>query len=197
MPELGRKGWVFPPGEEQAAVRTYTIRHLRRSPPEIDVDFTLHAGGPAATWVRRARPGDRLLLTGPRPDFEPAADVDVYLLAGDESALPAISSIVEFLPPGARARVVLEVADAAEEQQLKSPAEVAVRWLHREPAGARPGALLEAAVRAEWPGGRVAAWVAAESGTVGRIRSHLRDERGLGTGRVAAVGYWKLGAALE
>jgi NADPH-dependent ferric siderophore reductase len=56
-PTWDPKGWVYPPGQA-GAVRTYTIRAWRPAPagPEVDIDFALHAEGPAVDWIRRARP---------------------------------------------------------------------------------------------------------------------------------------------
>ena len=115
------------------------------------------------------------------------------LLAGDETALPAIARGLEALPPDARGLVLAEVEDAAEELHLARPDGVAVRWVHRH--GAARGTGLEAAVRAvEWRAERdVSAWAACEQRTATAIREHWRTERGLSAQRCRAVGYWREG----
>jgi NADPH-dependent ferric siderophore reductase len=113
---------------------------------------------------------------------------------GDESALPAIATVLAVLPEGLQARVFVEVADPAEEQPLATGERTELRWLHR--GAARPGRPLVEAVREAGPPDRVAAvdcqaWVSAESAAVREIRAFLLDECGLVRRRVYATGYWR------
>jgi len=174
--------------------RTYTVRRHDPTTGEIDFDFVLHGEhGLASAWGQRVRPGDPLIFVGPSPAYRPAPDVAGYLLAGDETALPAIAAILKALPAGARARVLVEVADAAEEQPLPSAAAAEVTWLHRDGLPAGGNDLLERAVRdAELPG-EVEAWVAGERGAVLAVRRHLLDERGFARHRVRPTTYWRHG----
>jgi NADPH-dependent ferric siderophore reductase len=171
--------------------RTYTIRRHDPEANEIDFDFVLHGDhGLASAWARRAQPGDQVIFVGPSPAYRPATDVDHYLLAGDETALPAIAAILRDLPPGARVLVFVEVADAAEEQPL--PAEVT--WLHRDGRPAGGNDLLERAVRAAtFPPGSTEAWIAGERSAVLAIRRHLLDDRRLERHRVRPTTYWRRG----
>jgi NADPH-dependent ferric siderophore reductase len=121
-------------------------------------------------------------------------DFDWYLLAGEETALPTISRWLEQLPAGARAIVLVEVADAAEEQPLPSEADVSLRWLHR--GGAPPGTtdLLEHAVRGlQLPAGDGYVWVGGEAGCLRPVRRYLIRELGLNPEWVEVDGYWKRG----
>ena len=89
------------------------MRAVRPHLAEVDVDLVLHGdSGPATRWARRARVGDEIALVGPDAgfdgdhggvEFRPPTG-GTLLLAGDETAVPAISSICERLPstPGAR-----------------------------------------------------------------------------------------------
>ena len=57
---------------------------------------------------------------------------------------------------------------------------MSVTWLPRE--GAEPGTtslLLDAVSAAEWPDGRVFAWLAGEQATIRSLRRHLIRDRGL------------------
>ncbi|MGB4778740.1 siderophore-interacting protein [Microbacterium sp.] len=102
--------------------RTYTTRAVRPEAPEVDVDMVAHdVLGPASAWIATARLGDELLIYAPTTshtgvsygiDFVPPACTDDILLAGDETAAPAIAVILEQLPRDARGVVVLEVPDA-------------------------------------------------------------------------------------
>lgn len=191
-PVLPIEGWRFPPEAEGQEWRNYTVR--RHEPGRLDVDFVLHPGnaGPASSWAARAQRGDALGFAGPRPDWEPDPAADWQLLAGDETALPAIAAILETLPAGTRALAFVEIEDAAEEQPIDTAADVDLAWVHRDGEPAGVSRALERAIRAaELPGGRGRAWAAGESLAMRGVREHLRGERGLPRTAVKAKGYWK------
>ncbi|WP_413752850.1 siderophore-interacting protein [Streptomyces sp. R-74717] len=177
------------PEPERPLMRSFTVRAYDRRLGLMAVDFVLHGDeGPAASWGRDARPGDVLGMVGPSSMYaRPLPAADWLLLAGDETALPAIGTLLESLPAGARALVYAEVADEAEGQVLDSPGEVTVHWVHRD-----TGETLTEAVRgAELPAGSGAAWLAGEAGAVRALRRHLVEERGLPKGAVEFSGYWR------
>ena len=152
--------WRALPPERQMPIRTYTIRALRPEAGEVDVDFVLHgATGPASAWAEGAAVGDEIVLIAPNARFpgptggfewRPPADATCLLIAGDETAVPAICAILETLPAGRRARVLLEVPTAADALNIAAPDGVEVTWLPRRPADGGPealrGSLLTAAV---------------------------------------------------
>lgn len=188
------------PEAERPWMRSFTIRAHHPRDTTIDIDFVLHGDtGPATRWARSAKPGDTLGMFGPSQSFARPVPIstsigasDWLLLAGDETALPAIGTLIESLPEGARAVAYVEVRDAAEEQRFDTRGEVTVHWLHRGevPAG-RSDVLLEAVRDAECPAGSVFAWLAGESGTVRALRRHLVDERGVEKRSVDFAGYWR------
>jgi NADPH-dependent ferric siderophore reductase len=161
--------------------------------PELEVEFVLHGDGPASNWAEQVQVGQSLVMAGPGPNYQIDPAADWYFLAGDDTAIPAISSILENLPATARAYVLLEVGDAQEEQVLHSPAELEVTWLHR---GSRPAdAPLEQAVRDfKLPAGNGRVYVGCEAAVMRRIRQHLLKERGLTAANIVTRGYWKHGA---
>lgn len=173
-------------------MRSYTVRRHDPVNHEIDFDFVLHEhGGPAANWAAGARPGDELIFVGPSPAHEPDTAADWQLLIGDESALPAIGVILEELPAGTRARVYVEIEDAAEQQPLASAAEVELSWVRRD-----LGQTLPAAVRADGlPGSDVHAWVAGERDMVRELRGYLLNECGVSRHRVRPTTYWRHGTS--
>ncbi|MGN6325743.1 siderophore-interacting protein [Pseudolysinimonas sp.] len=151
--------WLAVPEEERGSMRTYSIRSLEVGPTatRIVVDFVRHlaagATGPASLWAEAAAPGDEVLLIGPRrgrPDaggveFDPG-DAGTVLLAGDETAAPAIARILEDAGPGLRGAAFIEVPHAADALDVEAPAGVDVHWLPRD--GAEHGAALIPAVLA-------------------------------------------------
>jgi len=152
--------WRALPDDRRNPIRTYTVRAWRPDAREMDVDFVLHgATGPASAWAETARAGDEVALVAPNARFpgetggyewHPPADAPCLLIAGDETAVPAVCAIVESLRAGRPARVLLEVPTAADVLPLAAPAGVEVTWLPRWPTDAAVpalrGQLLTAAV---------------------------------------------------
>jgi NADPH-dependent ferric siderophore reductase len=194
MPVFGPNGPVFPDGAVKPVARDYTPRRHDAVARTLTVDFALHAEGPASEWARNARPGQYLGVGGPRGSLVVSDDFDWYLLAGDETALPAIARRLEELPAGARALAIVEVADKAEEQPIAARAAADVLWLHRDGAmPGEPGRLLDALSQLALPSGEGYAWVAAESDVAKALRHHLVETRGIRKDRVKAAGYWRRG----
>ncbi|MEV7597296.1 siderophore-interacting protein [Kitasatospora sp. NPDC089797] len=215
LPLAGQPEPLIPPGDGdfgwyhswremdprvRPVLRTYTVRAQRRDPDEIDIDIAVHEGGdggPGSRWAAGAAPGDRVVVCGPAVDeaggveFRLPADAGWVLLAGDESALPAIAAILAELPPGLPVRIFAEVDGPAEEAYLPAGRTgVETVWLHRR-SGA-PG--LTAAVRAAGlPAGRPYAWIAGEAAAVRELRRHLVGERGMDRRAVCFMGYWRTG----
>lgn len=171
--------------------KDYTPRRVTTD--ALDLDFVRHGHGQAAAWAERVRPGDLAWIAGPTVGQAFPHDVDAFVLAGDETALPAIGRFLEELPAGLPAQVVVEVAGPQDEQDLLVPPGVELTWLHR-PAGAEPGTttLLQDAVRAlPWPEGDVYAWMAGESTAARDVRTHWRSERRVPRDLLDVSGYWR------
>ena len=197
-PQVARDGRiVWPNGAHGVALRSYTARRQDTAAGEVEIDFVLHGDGPAAAWAAAAAPGAPLGVAGGGSLGErPASRV---LLAGDETALPAITRILGGAAPATRGLAFIEVADAAEEQPLHAPDGVDVHWLHRDGTPPGEGTLLVDAVAALAPfdGTDVFAWVGAESAAVRTIRADLRSRWGLGRAQHHAIGYWRRGRAMS
>ncbi|GAA2221612.1 siderophore-interacting protein [Micromonospora olivasterospora] len=181
------------PAEQWPRLRAYTVRGWDAAAGELTVDVVHHGDeGLAGPWAAALRPGDRVLFTGPGGAYAPRSDADWHLLAGDESALPAIAAALERLPVDAPAKVFVEIADGAEEQPLPSPGAVELTWLHR---GDRPvGAALVEALRAlDFPPGAVHAFVHGEAAFVRELRRLLRVERAVPREWLSISGYWRRG----
>jgi NADPH-dependent ferric siderophore reductase len=196
-PHVARDGRiVWPDGAHGVSLRSYTARRQNPATGTIEIDFVLHGDGPAAAWAAAAAPGALLAVAGAGALGERPAGY--LLLAGDETALPAISRILDEAPPSTRGLALVEVAGPAEEQRLATPDGMTVRWLHRN--GLVPGEstlLSDAVAGVERPDGEdLFAWVAAESGAVRTIRADLRSRWGLGRAQHHAIGYWRRGRAM-
>ncbi|GAB3274590.1 siderophore-interacting protein [Parasphingorhabdus pacifica] len=191
------RAYLDMPDDVRPAMRTYTVRALRPSLGEIDVDFVLHGDdGPASRWARRARPGDEVAMIGPHGIYAVPPEANWQLLVGDETAVPAIAAIVESLPREVAARVFVETGSEVDEQHFDTPADVDIRWLPRgsAPRGQR---LLEALRADEFPAGFPYAWLAGEAGVVKHVRRHLVSERGFEKRAITFTGYWRQGKSEE
>lgn len=188
------------PEDERPWMRSFTIRRRVPGANTIEIDFVLHGDtGPATSWAGSARPGHQLGMVGPSAAYarpvsltDSIADSDWLLLAGDETALPAIGTLLEALPEGTRAMAYIEVADDSEQQTFETAGDVTIHWLHRNgtPTG-RSDVLIDAVRRAEFPPGRPFAWLAGESGAVRTLRRHLVDNRKLDKRSIDFSGYWR------
>lgn len=174
-------------GGAEPARRDYTPRRHDAAAGELTLDFALHERGAATDWAARAKPGDALVVAGPRGSFIIPVDYEWHLLAGDASALPAIERRLEELPATARAIVLLQLA-AADRRPLASRAEVRLQHVDDDQA-------LVAAVRAlQLPPGEGYAWCAGEASTMAAVRRVLVDEKGHDRHAIRAAAYWKRGA---
>ena len=200
------QGWRELPDDVRAVMRSYTLRALRRDPDEIDIDFVLHEpAGPASRWASCASAGDRVVLLGPAIAdnrairFRPPEDADLVVVWGDETAVPAVSAILEALPAGTRARVWLEVQHAGDIQDLATDADAEVTWLVRENQGVEGSPMALGALRDAQlpPAERPYVWIAGEAGQVKALRRHFVGERGFDRRRVTFVGYWRQGLSEE
>ncbi|MDX3527548.1 siderophore-interacting protein [Streptomyces sp. ID05-39B] len=179
------------PREQWPVTRTYTVRHWDTEHRELTLDFVLHGDeGLAGPWAARVQPGETVRFMGPGGAYAPDPAADWHLLAGDESALPAIAAALESLPAGAVAHAFVEVSGPEEEQKIDSDVEVV--WLHR---GGRPvGERLVEAVRAlEFPEGRLHAFVHGEAAFVKELRKLLRVGLQVPREDLSVSGYWRLG----
>lgn len=195
-PVLGPSGaYVWPAEGRRPTLRSYTIRSIDPDAGVMDVDFVLHADhGPGSRWAVEARPGGIAGFMAPGGGNAGAADW--YLLAGDETALPAIARILERLPASATGVALVEVADREEEQQIRHTAGVELRWLHRNGVEAGRSPLLREAVREiifPCEQERVFVWAAAEFAAAQEIRRYVRRERKLAKDEQLVVAYWRRG----
>jgi NADPH-dependent ferric siderophore reductase len=191
-----------PTGGERPLSRTYTPRYFDAARLELTVDFVLHGEGPASTWAAQAQVGQPMVIGGPGRAYQVDAQAQWLLLAGDESAIPAIATILEVVPDSLCTQVLIEVNDAADEFRIAAARRnLNTRWLHRaQPILGRGSAVaagieLTAAVAAfDPPTGPGCVYVACEAEAMRRIRRHLLVERGLPREWLTTRGYWKQGA---
>lgn len=227
--------------------RTFTVRAVRPQAAEVDIDFAVHgATGPAAQFALEAPLGSSLVIVGPVQSAPGSAlvgvawqpgDASTVLIAGDETAAPAIGNILASLSESVTGAAFIEVESAGDVQDFPHPDGLEVHWLPRHengpggtdaPRGDRltstvfdwvDAALERGAAQAsaaagddyeeiaeidaqgqallwdqsEEAGAGLFTWVAADAGTVARLRRGLRKERGLPRRGTSFMGYWRPG----
>jgi NADPH-dependent ferric siderophore reductase len=203
--ELASFGWSGPASHiklifdgARATMRTYTPRTFDAEARELDVDFVIHGEGPASAWAEQVAVGQTLTIAGPGRSYSIDPAAEWYLLAGDDSAIPAIGTILESLPATMKVQALIEIVDAAEQHPLEGRGargpQADIHWLPRGPDPRNAGRELEAAVqRVELPPGSGRIYVACEADAMRRIRRHLLRERQFPREHLVTRGYWRLG----
>mgnify|MGYP002720597845 CR=1 FL=1 len=193
MPDLAGGRWT--PGNY--TFRDYTVRSFDPAGPFLDIDFVLHGNGVAGQWASRAVPGEKLGMLGPRGAFLVRDVCDWYVLAADETALPALARWVEGLREGVPVTAYVEVRDENSEIEIESRADLRVHWLHRGDAPAGTTDLIEQAIRAHpIPSeGDGFVWVAGEALSIKPLRRYLSRELGLDRDSWDVDGYWRRGTS--
>ncbi|HWS36515.1 MAG TPA: siderophore-interacting protein [Actinoplanes sp.] len=196
MPTASSEAWaaqvLLMPKASRPWVRNLTIRRVRPADGEVDIEFAVHGDSAMSSWVRGVQPGDPAGILDIGTSYLPPAHTRARLLVGDETALPAILSILDTTPPSLPTQVYLEVAS---KDDIRS--DVRLNWLSRDDTDLRPGVLALDAVReATLPDGPFYTWVAGESRLATSVRRHLVNERGVPKRDIAFIGYWRQGLSV-
>jgi NADPH-dependent ferric siderophore reductase len=195
------------PDVKKPVVRTITVRRADPVAGELVVDIAVHGDhGTAGPWAATAQPGQPMYLMGPSGAYAPDPAADWHLLAGDETALPAISVALEALPDSAIGKVFIEIAEPDDEVPLTAPEGVQINWLYRggradlvgEDRAGDNAPLVEAVKTAFWLPGQVQAFVHGEAQAVmHNLRPYIRRERGVDAKWASISGYWRRGRTEE
>jgi NADPH-dependent ferric siderophore reductase len=195
------------PAVKKPVVRTLTVRRADPVAGEIIVDIAVHGDhGTAGPWAAAAQPGQPMYLMGPSGAYVPDQAADWHLLAGDETALPAISVALEALPDSAIGKVFIEIAEPDDELPLTAPEGVQINWLYRggradlvgEDRAGDNAPLVGAVKTAFWLPGQVHAFIHGEAQAVmHNLRPYIRKERGVDAKWASISGYWRRGRTEE
>lgn len=155
----------------------------------VEFDLIVHGDGPGAAWAAAAPIGSPAAVAGPRRSNAVAGEPDAWFLAGDETAVPAISRFLRARRPGTPARVLVEVAAENELVPIPSDASTHLTVLVRGADGLAEA--LTALGARDRPDGAVLGFVAAEAAVVPVARALLLDRWGLPAEAVITKGYWR------
>ena len=180
------------PDGSRPVIRTLTPRDLDGD--TLTVEIVLHADGALARWAASAQPGAPAAVSGMGRGYRIDPTATGFLLVGDESAIPAIGQLLEWLPSDKDVRVIVEVASPDARVRLASHPRSTVDWVESSSGPASGDAMVDAVQAMQIPGGwRV--WAAGEAAAMFRIRKHLFETLGLERRHATVRGYWKHGRA--
>ncbi|EID16720.1 mycobactin utilization protein ViuB [Mycobacterium xenopi RIVM700367] len=195
------------PAEKQPVIRTMTVRRADPAARELTVDIVVHGEhGVAGPWAATAEPGQPMYLMGPGGAYAPDPTADWHLLAGDESALPAIAAALEALPDNAVGKAFIEISGPEDEIPLTAPQSVQVNWIYRggradlvpEDRAGDHAPLIEAVKTTQWLPGQVHVFIHGEAQAVmHNLRPYVRKEREVDAKWASISGYWRRGRTEE
>lgn len=193
VPQWNGNEFLLPDGE-RPVIRTFTPRRFDPDVPELELWIVVHGDGAASQWAAAAEPGAPAAISGTGRGYTVDEAAPAFLLAGDETAIAAISQLLEEISEETPVQVHVEIAHPDARLPLPEHPRARVDW-HELPADGEPGDALAAAVESADLDPEAQVWAAGEAAAVQRIRKHLRDERDLPRSQATVRGYWKHGRA--
>ena len=167
-------------------LRTFTPWIL--SPRKIAIDIVIHEGGATSQWARSAHPGDTVAVSGPGRGHRVNPDAIAFVLGGDETAVPAISQLMQAMSSEVDLSVHIVAPADFGRVDLPKRQRSTVTW--HELSQDRGEALADA-FRSEERLSDSHIWCAGEAAAMQRIRKLLFDELGVSRSRATVRGYWK------
>lgn len=184
--DAGRTVW--PGGDDKLHDPVYTIRAIDPAAGWLDVDIFLHGRGRTCHWATSLQRGAVVGLIGPGGGYLPMARH--LVLAGDETALPAIARILQEAAPDTVGQAMILISDETARQQIAAPPAVQITWVYRNSGETLETALPKVALpRAGLAGGRQL-WIAAERGECQRLRAVFNTDTGWAKTETMIAAYW-------
>ncbi|MBD3943587.1 siderophore-interacting protein [Microbacterium sp. NEAU-LLC] len=204
-PETGELVAPSPVGpDEDGIVRPEGPMHARDFTPlrvtetsegvAVDLDFYLHPSpGPASRWAAQAKPGDELVIVGPRGSRGAPQGAGRLVLVCDETALPSATRWAAEVPATTSVELLAVAADdgawiAGYVSSTSGRVDIRVSVLAAGDADALLAALEAADVDAS-----TFVFAAGEASTLIPVRRHLKGTLALPSEQFAVSGYWKRG----
>lgn len=197
LPTFSPRGPVWADPSRKPIARTYTLRSFDAAASTLTVDFVKHGdNGPASHFAGQAKIGQTIGVSepaGPVPMLKPAAR---YFMAGDLTALPAISAMLEEMPAQVTGDVLLWLPESADLPDNLT-ALSGIRF-HTFVGNITPiTALVDCAQTCSTPAPDDFVWIAGEASMVSPLRTLARQQWQMPLTRCYAVPYWRHGDSEE
>ncbi|MTH35865.1 siderophore-interacting protein [Paracoccus limosus] len=179
-PRMGANGQtLWPSGAKTLHRPVYTVRAIDAAAGWLDTDIFLHPGGRVTDWALSAPAGQKVGLSGPSGGGVPFRSR--LLLAGDETAYPAMARIIA-ARPDAQGQVWL-LGASGDYPFPDSPG-----LMRQHLPGGAPA--LTARLRDDPPPADAFLWMAAEKAAIGALRELIFDQIGHDKHQTHLAAYW-------
>ena len=180
--------------QKRVRVRSYTVRTFNKEQKQLTLDMVCHGdNGPASAWANQCAVGDIITINGPGPVKLVDNTADWFFIAGDMTALPAISVNLEQLPANAKGYAVIEVISQEDKLAINAPKGIEVQWVINPHPDQTNTLLADKVKNLCWLDGKASVWFASEFETMRNLRHYFRKERMVARENIYISSYWKMG----
>jgi len=188
LPEITEAGVIWQDGIRPAA-RDYTPIFFDGE-KRLTLDFYRHPSGLACDWAAQAKPGDQLIIGGPRASLVVPEDYDVQWYVCDETGLPAFLRRCQHLR-GSTIKLYAWTDEATGRAYLPDLQGIDVCWLGRNMIhGKAVDDLIAELNQLALPDEDYFIWLTGEGAAVKQLNDYFILQRGLTADLVRAVAYW-------
>ena len=186
------------PNGQSPISRVYTIRSFDEASSEIEIDMVKHEGtSPAMQWLDHVSVGDTVDIIGARPHFTPNFDENKHVIMfADDTAIPAIYSILSHWKKGVRADIYVESHEKDILLQLPKNDLIKMHLHHVKHDDsvhhAQQGWLLSQAYAIQDLNNKTI-WAACERNEARALREYFVENNKMLKADVQISGYWKSG----
>jgi len=189
IPEWNGNEFLLPDGS-RPALRTFTPLRIDDDNGRLDIEVVRHPGGAVSEWAECVGPGAPAAISGPGTGYEFPRSADHLIVLADETALPAVTQLIDMAPAGLSLEIHVEVVTSAAELDVELRETDSITWhvAHDEVPGSR---IVDVARSLDALPDGAFVWAAGEASAMHAIRTHLFDVLGVDRKRATVRGYWK------
>lgn len=175
--------------------REYTPLHFDAQSNELTLDFYIHDGGVASEWAAGAKPGDKLIIGGPRGSLIIPAGYKWQLYICDETGLPAVKRRLRELKQAgsdANITVLAKVKDVSCVSYLDEENDVSIDWIISDTHGGyqEEDAVVKKVKSLLLPESDYYIWATGEGKFAKGLNDYFVETCGLDPNFVRCVAYW-------
>ena len=145
VPEWNGNEFLLPDGS-RPALRTFTPLRVDNDAGRVEIEVVRHPGGAVSEWAESVEPGDPAAISGPGSGFTIPTGTTQLIVFADETALPAVSQLLDAAVGETRLVIHVEVVTSDAEIDLAVRLDDELTW-HVTDADEVPGGRLVEVVR--------------------------------------------------